>query len=235
MHSGERRRAGLTLVETLLATTILLIAFLTLFELIAVSVHHQAITEQQMQAALVAENRLQEIRADNDLARGSFPDPGWAGTVTEGQFQVTTTIEPCARVTVSEPTEDALLGNDTRQLAKSLVQARVSVRWGHEKVVLTTLLGEPDRVPGSVRIETIGDALKAEALDATGQPIEDAMFEWWSEPSGSQPVEVTPIPARDRVNLRPAPDSAGGSCRIMASCRYLGRELTGSYLYQVRR
>ena len=243
------RLRGLTLVETLLATTILLVAFLTVCELIAVSLHHQAAAEQHMQAYLVAENRLQEIRAQASEPLAMFPDPTWNKTSTEGPFQVVTEAVATPRTTPCAALEDSDVqtqsdvedGEIHRRIRKSLQQIRVTVRWGSEKISLVTLLGEPERKVAEVQVsETTGKTktFEARAVDSGGQTIEDVMFDWWAEPSGATCVPVNLMTTADGHQASiPTTNvtTPTGQCRIVACCRYAGQESTGSLVYTVRR
>ena len=199
--SGTVSTRALSLVETVLAVFLLAAQILLLAGLLAQFNRTQRDTRQRSRAALLAEQKMDEIRA---WAR----QPGnFAGDWSVYQGQVTQPPEdPGFRLEVrvnsaGQPLYSPCLGLESpydtkaKLLHRSCVPVRVSVSWaGREPLVLNSLIGEPVRPkpytltfapdpPFTQPVPTNGPfGYKAQLQDGLGLPIEDVMFSWRVKP-----------------------------------------------------
>lgn len=121
--------SGLTLLEVLVALTILAISMTSLFEAHSTSIRATAITEDTALARLIAQGKLAETVASST----GRPQPSQG---SEGRFtwHVDVTLETASWATLkSEP-------------PLRLYRVNISVDWpGNRRVVLSTLKLGPDR------------------------------------------------------------------------------------------
>ncbi len=142
------RLQGLSLIETVISTFILLIGGLACLELVATATRHQASSSLEIQAGQLAEQSMGQIRVwaqdptnyrngwalyDNDhFSSGS--SPGFDIVVTSEQLDPQSL---CSQL-------EAKYGSQARTLEQSMRQVRVAVRWnGNREVGLVSKIGAP--------------------------------------------------------------------------------------------
>ncbi|MEW6278575.1 MAG: hypothetical protein AB1758_08145 [Candidatus Eremiobacterota bacterium] len=226
-----------------------MIVFITLMHtMMRLSVRAQ----QRALAALAAENKLEEIRDWADTGtnfQGSwsnwdakdFTDPSFPGLRIRTEVADATLFSPCSEFEASYV--------DQRTLTRSCKKVKVTVRWdndGGRPLSLLTLFGAPPRDPDANLLvaaknpptpasltRTSSFTLLATARDTSGQPIEDMFFQWFTQPTSTNPGNGTVTPStrdgREAVFVHQYGSFyIDGLCRVGASATYRGRALTGT-------
>lgn len=247
-----QRPGGLSLSETILA-----LFLLTATVLLFVSSFHRALayrkwSQRQMEATLLARSELEQLRLwARDPANFASDWSARTGTRTRPEhpgFSIATYRGP-ARELLSPASSLELGSGDPRRFPASAYPVAVEVRWSaegpHDRVRLTTLISEPNRLaPGEnleVRISHVSGSAplggqaeadyRATALLPGGAPV-DAMFTWSILPMTGNATVLPPI-SRDgrQVRIKNALRvlrTGGwqvwpGQVRLRASTRYFGR------------
>ena len=190
------KRRGLSLAEVIIAVFLLSFAALGVLSMARMAFVAQRRNENQLAATLEAQAILAEVRVwashpDNYLGNWSkYGAPFPAPHVPEYRAQVR--CLPAGRA-LDSPCQELEAQWDTanvRRMPRAVVPVEVTVAWSDresDRVVLTTYVGEPRRVP--VKAEVVGpipDTLAAggaadysvRVLDAQNRPLENLLFRW---------------------------------------------------------
>ena len=236
----SRHRSALSLVETVLAVFLLAAQILLLAGLLGQFNRSQRDVRQRNQAALLAEQKLDEIRAWARL--GSNFAGNWSsyhGQVTENEgFRLEVRVNPAG-----QPLYSPCLGLESphasraRLLQRSTVPVRVSVSWGgRDPLVVHTLIGEPAH-PGPYTLTCTPDPAFAQPVpangpfgyavqlkDGIGQPIGDVMFNWRVKPlTGNASLVESPDRSQRQVRARHAYLRYGTVVQISGQVQLEGR------------
>lgn len=239
---GSLKKAGFSLVESLLASSVLLVAMLILFQLFHVGMRYFSWVERRALATAVAERRLAELRNWSRTQNGwigypAGPDP------LEPDFQISVTLSNYPLLTPCRELESNFA--DTRQMNQSARLARVRVLWNRGRIDLHTLLVDRFRgwrnpnpieivatIPGAVTV-TSPLSLTARGFDSGGQAIADLCFSWYVEGVPPAAALGTIVPSRDGrsatfTNQSQRSDgsyaASTGQCKIKVRAIYDGQE-----------
>ncbi|MEW6282730.1 MAG: hypothetical protein AB1758_29235 [Candidatus Eremiobacterota bacterium] len=191
-------RRALSLTEVVLASFLLLAVLLAVSQLMVSSARASRASEASARATMFAEAVLAEIRrwAETPANFRSNWSPYDGAVLTDPDFpglQARVAVEEGGRRLYSPCSGlESLNPADPVTLDRSVVAVRVQVDWDPlnpaHRVRLVTLLDEPDRSPVSIRVTRSGPGdpipqegeitLTAELIDAAGNPVPDATFDW---------------------------------------------------------
>ncbi len=215
------RPLGLSLIETVISTFILLIGGLACLELIATATRHQASSSLEIQAAQLAEQAMGRIRVwaqdpANYRAGWSLYDNDHFGSPAAPGFDIAITSESLKVVSFCTELE-AKFGTEARTLDQAMRQVRVAVRWnGNREVVLVSKIGSPlapVRTANPIVIQRLSGPLDPIPVDASvlfacdlydtdGRAIPGVAFGWNVESiSGNGYLEPVRKSAGQQVNL----------------------------------
>ena len=196
-HLSRNRRA-LNLLETTLAVFLLAAQIVIFVGAMARFRQTQKLAHRRQVAALLGEEKLDEIRAwarqPVNFASNWSPYQGQVSQPQPG-YRLEVACQPAG-----QPLYSPCLGLESpyaanaKVLRHSLVPVRVTVAYATTQLQLNTLIGEPVR-PGPYRLELDqapvftqpvvpnGDfGFAARAVDGNGQPIEDLQLGWVVKP-----------------------------------------------------
>lgn len=236
----SRHRSALSLVETVLAVFLLAAQILLLSGLLSQFNRSQREVRQRNQAALLAEQKLDEIRAWARL--GSNFAGTWSayqGQLSEADgFKLEVRVNPAGQSLYS-PCLGLEVPHGTRAkiLRRSTIPVRVSVSWGgRDSLVVNTLIGEPAH-PGPYTLSCTPDPVFAQPVpangpfgfavelkDGVGQPIGDVMFSWRVKPlTGNASLVDGPDRSQRQVRARHAYLRYGTEVQISGQVQLEGR------------
>lgn len=236
---------GFSIIESVYASFILLVAFLLTFQLFHAGLHYFRWTEEKTTALSLADKRMAQVR---NWARSQN---NWSGFPTGSDpahpdFQITTTLSdytlasPCKEI-------DSNYGQ-RRELTQTCKLVTVTTTWHRGKVDLFSLIADrgdrgwdganPIQIGGAIPGVLTASAsahLTATANGPSG-PLPDVTFNWFVEPVAPNPATATISPMRDGrsadlTNLTRF--SSGGSgpstghCRVAVRAVYHGQERWG--------
>ena len=239
---GSLKKAGFSLVESLFASSILLVAMLILFQLFHVGMRYFNWVERRALATAVAERRLAELR------NWSRTQNGWSGYPVgpdplEPDFQINVSLSDYPLLTPNRELESNFAV--PRQMDQSAKLARVRVLWDRGRVELHSLLVDRFRgwrnpnpiaitatIPGAVTA-TSSLTLSATGFDSSAQPIADLCFNWYVEGVPPTAALGSIAPSRDgrtatftnraqRADGSYSPST--GQCKIRVRAIYDGQE-----------
>lgn len=238
----SRHRSALSLVETVLAVFLLAAQILLLAGLLTQFNRSQRDVRQRSHAALLAEQKLDEIRAW--ARRSSNFASNWGiyqGQVSESDgFRVEVRVNPAG-----QPLYSPCLGLEApyqtraKLLHHSLVPVRVSVSWGgRDPLVVNTLVGEPVHprpytltfTPDPFFTQPVAPngpfGFSVELKDGIGQTIEDVMFSWRVKPlTGNASLVESPDRSQRQVRARHAYMRYGTEVQISGQVELEGRTI----------
>ncbi|MGA1463166.1 MAG: type II secretion system minor pseudopilin GspI [Steroidobacteraceae bacterium] len=165
MSSGERRPAGFTLIEVVVAMAVVALGLLAVFRVVSDTVNNTAHLRDRTFAEWIADNQLTEIRL-----RGSLPSVGTASGTVEYAGR-----EWAWESTVSEtPVPDLVRVDVEVRLSDSNGEGSLSRLSGFlGKVAQTTPRGAPQWLqPGGEQGDSGEDEMEPEAPDAGTPPTE---------------------------------------------------------------
>lgn len=216
----SRPRSALSLVETVLAVFLLAAQILLLSGLLSQFQRGQNSLRQRSRAAVLAEQKLDEIRAWARLSSN------FAGTWAAYQNQLTTPPDdPGFQVKVEVNSQgqpiyspclglESPYGSEAKILHRSCVPVRVTVSWSsRDTLVLNTLVAEPPHPkpytltcqpnpPFAQPVPANGPfGYEVRVVDGAGQPIEDLMFSWRVKPLTGN-ASLLPSPDRSQRQVR---------------------------------
>lgn len=246
-------RRGFSLAETVLAMFIMVGAMVVFGLLMHSMLNYGARAQQRAMAALAAQNKLEEIRNWANSGGnffGAWPyanqtstDPAFPGVTLLSQVEDQQLISPCTELEKNNASP--------RAIVQSCKKVRVTAAWpqdGGQPIRVVTLMAAPNRTPNpSLSVSgAIPGTLSANAsfvasvsaVDSTGRPLHDLVFQWASLPTGASPGNGTAIAlngngTRGRFTNSFQPQVGGpavivpGSCKLGVIAFYRGQILQG--------
>ncbi|MBS2036469.1 hypothetical protein JST97_15870 [bacterium] len=217
---------ALTLLETVLATFLLLWAILIVVRLFHSGIAYTSRSMEQETAVFLAEQQLERMRAWSESTTGNVYNFDnlisiYNGTPVAAElpgFTITTRVvarelySGCSQIELSQP-------SDRRVLTDSARTVQVEVKWAGDRrqVSLCTVLARPPlrfpdpapspTLPTGVTLSSPSDnpvphlgstSLQAGAIDRYGAPLRDLFYEW----------ELVPISGAGTLEQSRAGDSA---------------------------
>jgi hypothetical protein len=241
----------MTLIEVLVSMTILLMAFMILFNLFHACLRYNSRLENRVLASVIAGKTVEEIRNwawtessglynfDSDwhsysgLCRADAEHPGYQVRVVVRDME---SLSPCVTIEDGFP--------EQRTLSSSLKKVKVTVSWdpldSARQFDLYSVIREPPRTFDRI---TIGAAIPlppelapnetakfiASAWDTGGRELADLFFKWYVHPidgNGTLTYESRDGKRATFCNKVMLPDGSwgysGGSCKVYAQARYRG-------------
>lgn len=241
-------RRGYTLIEAIIASFLLVAAFLLVSRLFHAGLQYTSRVEKRALAAHLADKRMQEVRA------WSKRHESWVGLPTGNDpahpnFTIQVSLDPLELQSPSRQLELAHPAGDRRSMASAARQVTVEVTWDSERLRLTSLLADrfrgwrsanPIVVSGSIPPQVgPGDTVEfsARGFDAAGRAIEDLFFSWYVEPRQFPNAAVGTVEAsrdgrtaefRNQIQLlNGTVASRNGVCRVAVRAVYGGQERWG--------
>lgn len=237
---------GFSLVESVAASFILLMAIMLTFQLFHSGMQYFRWVEEKSLALNVADQRLAKIR---NWARSQN---GWSGFPSgpdpeHPEYNLSVTLanqklaSPCLELDSNF--------SQRREMTKTCKLITVKVAWSRGSVELYSLVADRSNRGWSnsnaVKIEgtipalvtgTTSVSLSAKATDASNNDLDDVFFTWYVEPVGTTGALATITPSRDgrtatfinltrRANGSTTPST--GQCRIALRAVYFGVEKWG--------
>ena len=198
---ARRRPHAVTLMEAVIASFLLLSAFLVVVNLFNSGLGHMSRTENQQLAAMLAERELERMRIWSETLNGTqynYTSPGLASfSVSVADypgFAVATRVTPTGLYSGCSNMEQAIASvaplRQPRYLPGQASKVVVTVSWanGQKSLKLASLFSEPalrfsanpiNISGGSTSLAPDGSAdFSASAVDSNGQPINGLMFSW---------------------------------------------------------
>lgn len=241
-------KRGYTLVEAIIASFLLVAAFLLVSRLFHAGLQYTSRVEKRALAAHLADKRMQEIRSWskrheswNGIPDG--PDPQHSG------YDIQVSLENLELSSPSRQLEEAHPDDDVRVMTSAARRVTVEVTWDSERLRITSLLADrfrgwrgadPIVVSGAIPPQvgpTTSVEFSARGYDAAGRPIEDLFFSWYVEPRQFPDAALGSIDAardgrtavfRNQIQLvNGALASRNGMCRVAVRAVYGGRERWG--------
>lgn len=237
-------RRGLSLVESIFATLMLMVALLVVFQLFHYGMRYFSWVEQKTLALAVAEKRLAELRnwartQNNWAGYPNGPDPDYPN------YQVVVTLTNYTLASPGQQVDSNFVNK--RELTTTAKQARVKVIWPRGNVELTSILVDRGNrgwsasnpltiqgsIPATVTEANPGVPLTVDATDAAGQPLQDLFFRWYVEANAVNGATGTITPTRDGrsavfTNRTLRADGtfmpATGQCKVAVRAIYNGQE-----------
>ncbi len=212
-----RTRRGLTLAETIIAIFILIAGFVVMSRLFHAALRYQATIDSQQIAVLLAESKMEEIRAWSrslHAPRGTqaFTNwngcPGSSGATPDANYpdytvSVTTTAQelysPCSlfEQEFTNPAQRKCLESSARKV-------QIDVAWKDRVFSLVSLVaappGEPAAAANALRVSPSAPVslaaaqqqhFTAQAFDSNGNPLPDVTFLWYVAGVGDGTVAQT--------------------------------------------
>ena len=194
------RRRGSFLAETMVALFLLVGAIVLVTQLLNRSLSYGRRSEQRLQALMVADRTIAQIRAWGQTPanfRSSWAP--WNGQIItdplQPSYQVQITCDPTGRPLLSPCTGlEGGFGAMAKVLNRSIVPVRVQVAWGSgasDNVVLFSYVGAPryglaatptvsvTQIAGSLPLaESATAQYQAQLADSTGTTLSDVTFQW---------------------------------------------------------
>lgn len=202
------RATGFTLVETLVAMTILLVAFMLVFNLFHATLRYGSMVEKQVFASVIATRKLEEIRkwSGTHLTQGYNYDTDWSyysGVSSPDTENPDYTVKVAVRnASLRSPSTayEASNPSDQKGLGSSCRKVKVTVSWDplnpSKSLSLTSLVKDPVRTlrasnplvvtpKTSIAGSLVRDgefSFSADIYDADNLPVKDALFMWYAYP-----------------------------------------------------
>jgi Tfp pilus assembly protein PilV len=213
-----RRTEGFTLVETLVSMTVLIIAFLLVFNLFHASLRYGSDIEKQVFASVIATKKIEDIRkwsSTRAAGRYNFNSDWSAYSGVTGadhenpEYRVAVEVRDVSLESPSSALETAHAASDRRRLTSSAKKVRVTVSWEARNATKTlsvvSFVKEPIRslrasnpvvvtplsvIPATVPRDGVVD-FAADAYDTDDLVIDDVKFAWYVDPADGN-GSVTP-------------------------------------------
>ncbi|MEW6282179.1 MAG: hypothetical protein AB1758_26470 [Candidatus Eremiobacterota bacterium] len=242
-------RRALSLVETILASFLLIAGFALMTSLFHAAMRYSVRIDSLQLAVLLAEKRMEEIRAwswqvhsagtafSNWSAVPANPtDPDFPGYTLAVATTPHTLYSPCSEF-------ESLYPGDQRAFDETARLVTVTVRWGGRQHALTSLVAAPsenlDRVevtPGNNQSVARDGVLPLSAVGRTpsGQAIPDLKFVWYIDQAGVGSLvdprrrDGTATTFQHRVVLDGVVGYGTGTCQIKALARMGPRTVVGA-------
>ena len=235
-------KRAFSLMESVYASFILLIAVLLTFRLFHSGMQYFRWSQEKTTALQLASKRMGQIRNWSKTQNGwagipSGPDSDYPDYTITAQLSDHTVASPC-RTIDSNYTQK-------RELTTECKQIRLTVSWFRGSVDLVSLVGgrgdlgwraaNPIVISGAIPASVAAATpvlLSAQAYTTTG-PTNDMFFSWYVEPASPTGAMATISPSRDGRSAtfinqtRKADGSLGpstGQCRVKVRAVYQGVE-----------
>lgn len=231
---------ALSLTETIIASFLLIAGFLLMSTLFHSALQYGARVDSLQTAVLLAEKRMEEIRAWSFATHGaggtSFtnwsgvpsagtdPDyPGYAITVGSNAH---TLDSPCSEF-------ESLYGGNERSFTRTCRLVTVTVAWGARQHQLTSLVTAPATPLNSITVSpSVAQGVARDSsinLTATGNGpsgvVDDLKFQWYIADGGTGTFippfrrDGTQTTFQNRVELDGVVGYGTGTCRAIARAR----------------
>lgn len=241
----------MTILETLIALFVLLSAFVIIVSLFFKSTEYQVNVETKVFSVVFGETVLDDIKVwatDYDNYSGDWSSwssvtlPEYSGYEAQVIAVQPSVADPCTSLEDGKPVADRVLMNDSfRDLTITILHN------GGEQLKLHARITEPPRTIQEIKVEALGgtsilpnteSTFKATMLDDANRPVEDIVFRWTLEAvtgNGSVRPQVPDSSVGVVKNAYIGFDGltriVPGTCRLIASARYRGREYFGEFDY----
>ncbi len=239
-------------METLVALFVLLSAFVIILTLFIKSTDYQVNVETKVFSVAFGETVLDDIKVwANDYNNYSGDWSTWSSVTLpeysgyEARVAVVqpSVPDPCTSLEEGKPVaERVIMGDSFRDVTV------VVFHNGGEQFELHGRVPEPERAIQEIKIEVLAggtsiapnteSTFKATMLDSNNNSVEDIVFRWTLEAvtgNGSVRPEVPDssvgIVRNAYVGFDGLTRIVPGTCRLIASARYRGREYFGEYDY----
>jgi len=195
---------GLSLLEAVIATFLLLASFLVIVNLFHQGLKYSVRIENQQLAAMVAERQLEQMRSWSEKGSAGVYNFDTLISVYNGtssvptdysQFTVTTSVVNSLLYSPSTTLEKGLATSPTvvtREIQNSARKVDVRVVWGSNQVAVTSLFSRPTTdfaASNPIQVTLVGSAtlplgqdlsadFKAQARDTNNQPVTDLTYQW---------------------------------------------------------
>lgn len=197
---GRASDKAFSLVEAVLSSFLLLTAVSMCVWLFDASLQAEAGNDRRVLATMVAQDRLEEIRAAADASFGaglaSFNDVRSTsqGLEVHTRAQYIKLYTPCSRLETQYPLAAVFPSPGPKALERSCWQVEVTVSWGHraaDRVTLASLVGDWRKADFTVRITPNATQRVAPrgtmqytcvAEDGLGNRLYDLVFSWYVNP-----------------------------------------------------
>jgi len=251
-----RPPGGLSLLEAIVATFLLLSSFLIIVNLFHSGMRYNTRIENQQLAAMLAERHLEQLRSWSELSTAGVYHYDNLVAIYHGAtsvpadhptFTLSTRVVDEQLYSPSSTLELGLPpGTLLRRLNGSARKVEVVVSWTGSQVAVTSLFSRPPadfRALNAITVSPVGSPslplaqnasadFRAEAFDSNDQAIPGLTYQWEIVPIDGN---GTLVQARDgsTATLTNAVDVAGevyhtgGSLYVRASARYHGRTVQG--------
>jgi hypothetical protein len=247
MLSPTNRLRANSLVETIIGGFLILTAIAILAALVDNSLRIKANTTQYSTAALIASNKLEELRAwgSKNGYRELETFDGWdAPSEMDSLYNVAISVTPRRLYSPSRSMEQPR-GVDAKVLEDSVKRVVVSITWGeaeelsvveyfgdlHVKDITLEAQGPSTVAPGSTA------DLSVIANDELGKPVEDLSFRWYVSPlSGLGSIQSYSRTGQDAVYINQCRGPGGrliripGTCEVTVVTKYKRREYSDTII-----
>lgn len=231
---------GLTMLETVIGGFLILTAILILSALVDTSLRRKSSATRLQLATLVAENKLEELRA---LAYGTnfrSLDQRNGKSETISSFEVLTKIGRPQLFSPNSSIESARPDDQQKLLKDSVRQVEVWVKWGEtaeERYVATTYIADLNNRQVVLKIETENTRVEhnakqpmtVSAKNESGQPIEDLSYQWYVRPLTGLGAIADYSPSGDKATYINESRASGdrlvvipGDCKVVVRAVYKG-------------
>jgi Tfp pilus assembly protein PilV len=234
-------RAGLSMLETVIALVMLTASFLVFFRLFHAALTYSTAIEQRVLASNIAERQMAKLRGWSHSPVGAgygFDD--WSGNLNRSfpdeehpEFTVTITSETAPLIS-----PNSLLQSDQNLLQRSAQKVQVRVASPRVSTTLVSLVADPTRRLRSTNpldVEVVGGVtrlsrdetceLKVTAYDRDDREIPDLVYRWFLEPlSGNATILDAEGPTTKVRNVYGLDQNiyTGGACRVRVLAVYRG-------------
>jgi len=255
--AGKTARPGFSLIEILVAMTVLLLASLIIFQMLQVVFAASVHIDYQSLAGIRAEQKLEEIRkwAYEEVGgisnyyrfwttgSGAAPFDGLTeDSAGEPPFTIHTTTSPQLLYT---PTSDCAVKQELRKAARKI---KVTVSWTEggrsRSLSMVSYVAEPTRPLANLTIDPssdmylkVGDTadFTVSGYDDTSSSYDDLVFLWYVNPETATGTIVKTGEKTAQFTARsahPSYESGSiiydpGTCRVTVRARGGGREIWG--------
>lgn len=237
---------GSSLVETVLAVFILVIAVSFSAASFHASMKYQRVVRQKAQGLAFSDLVLDQVRewsrvpsnfSGSWAAWGSVTNPNYPDYEARLRVIDRALAMPCTGLSLGIPLAER------RSMATSCKWVEVSLLY-HGQVTsrINAMIGEPERLATSVSVTAVaslpgslakdgGVEFEAKALDSSNRVIPDVSFQWTSAPLSGNGSVAASGPNGILSNRVVYPDGSthytGGQTQVRASCTVRGREISG--------
>lgn len=240
------RRSAFTLTECILALFALTGVIVSVATLLWPVLHYQSLAEQQALAGLAAERLVEEMRAaaSTPAGFGGLPATYDGTTHTYPELpgiSLLAEVRPFATFNPSRSLESPL--TNPKAVNGSLLLIGCTASWNGKALRVTSLVGEPPRLPVRVAVNLTGPSnvaaggttsLQAQLEDGSGNIIPDVTFRW-SVRAQTGNASVAPgvrdgtaaVLTNSAVGPGGVALPAPGQCQVEARAIYYGVEVVG--------